>query len=218
MSARSTLADLIQAVRSLTFASTAEYTVGTASYWDDVQIATLLDEHRQDLWRVPLQSIQRRAAGGSIQWFDYQAPVGNLEATSGGTAVFYVQDALGTTMGTASWSMDYARGLLSFTQDQRGTTSYFVTARTYDLYATAAQLLRAWGAREKLSYDIAPDNQQLRRSQRFQQMLTMAAEYDRQSWPTSVQMVRSDVLGDQSANGERPYTGYTGGAAHPARG
>ena len=48
-----------------------------------------------------------------------------------------VEDSDGDIIGTANWTADYARGLISFTADQAGTT-YFVTGRTYDLNAAAA--------------------------------------------------------------------------------
>lgn len=189
--ARSTLADLIQTVRTLTYAGQTEYSIGTANYWDDVQIQIMLDRHRLDLWRVPMCAIPQQTTGGSLLYYRYSSEYSDLEATAGGTAIFQIQNSIGDVSGTAAWTADYARGFVTFAADQRGT-AYYLTARTYDLYGTASELLRAWAAREKLSYDIAPDNQSFRHNQKVKQLREMADEYGQRAWPMVVALVRGD--------------------------
>jgi hypothetical protein len=50
--------DIIGRVRGLIAAGTAEYTLGTAKYWDADQIEQVLDRHRQDLVRLDYQLAQ----------------------------------------------------------------------------------------------------------------------------------------------------------------
>lgn len=192
MAARSTLAQLISDVRGLTFAGTAEYTLGAVSYFSDEHIQRYLDAHRSDLWDVPLRPIPRRIGGGSVAYYEHQVGYGNLETTDAGTALFSVRDTLGATIGTASYSVDYQRGLVTFGTDTAGSARY-VDARTYNVYAAAADLLESWAAREKLSFDVQTEDQRLTRSQKLTHLLTLAEQYRAQSGPVTVQMVRSDA-------------------------
>ncbi|MBI4496850.1 MAG: hypothetical protein HY689_02985 [Chloroflexi bacterium] len=192
MTARSGMAVLIDQVRTLTQASTAEYTLGTASFWDDDHVQELLDGHRVDVYRELLTPIPKHVGGGSIQWLEYRSQFRNLEQTDGGTAVFIVEDSTGADSGTANWTADYQRGIVTFTADQRGT-SYFLTGRAYDLYGAAADLLTAWAAREKLQFDFSTDGQRFHRSQKVKMLMQMAVEYRRQQWPRTAAMVRSDI-------------------------
>ena len=190
--ARSTLAQLITDVRGLTFAGTAEYTLGATVYFSDDHIQRHLDAHREDIWNVPLRAIARPIGGGSVAYYDHEVGYGNLEATSAGTAIFTVRDSLGATIGTASYSVDYQRGMVTFVTDTAGSARY-ADARTYNVYAAAADLLESWAAREALSFDIQTEDQRLTRSQKQKQLLAMASEYRAQAGLMTVQMVRSDT-------------------------
>lgn len=192
MTARTTMARLIQEVRNLTAADHAEYTIGTATYWDDAQVQTMLDRHRRDVNRAPLEAVYAWASGGSIQYQEYRACFGEWEATDGGSAIFQVEDSTGANAGTAAWSADYARGIVTFAADQRGT-AYYVTGRVFDLYGAAAELLRAWAAREKLAFDFSSDQQSFKRSQKAQTLLQMAVEYEGKAWTRSAPMRRGDL-------------------------
>jgi hypothetical protein len=69
----------------------------------------------------------------------------------------------------------------------------WVTGRTYDVYAAAADALEAWAAREKLAYDITLDGQSLRRSQVGERLLALAQSYRRRARPRQAAVVRSDL-------------------------
>lgn len=191
---RSTMARLIQEVRSLTQANPAEWSLGTANYWDDNQIEILLDRHRRDVVREPLRSVSVYVGGGSIEWREYHSQYGQWEATSGGSAVFEIEDALGAAQGTALWSADYVRGVVTFGQNQGGT-AYYLTGRVYDLYGAASELLRSWASHEKLGFDFASDGQSFKRSQKVTHLLGLANHYAGMGWAQTARMVRSD-LGD----------------------
>lgn len=192
MAARDTMSQLISDVRALTYAGTAEYTLGAVSFFSDEHIQRYLDAHRQDIWDAPMQQMPRRVSGGSVAYYDYQVGAGNLEATNAGTAVFLVRDGLGATLGTATYTVDYQRGAVTFVADTGGSARY-VDARSYDLYSAAADLLESWAAREKLSFDAQTEDQRFSRSQKHKQLLTMAAEYRQRAGVTTVLTVRSDL-------------------------
>ena len=69
----------------------------------------------------------------------------------------------------------------------------YVTGRTYDVYAAAADALEAWAAREKLAYDVTVDGQTLRRSQIGDRLLSLAQSYRRRARPRQAQVTRSDI-------------------------
>lgn len=152
---------LIQTVRGLTYAGTAEYTAGTASFWDDNQIEQVLDRHRIDLMRHKLMSEPTYTGGGSVVYTRQRAAYGFLEQ---GTAL-YIEDSIGDDRGTATYSADYALGVFEFTTDQAGTALY-LTARSYDVYAAAGELLDAWASAEARAFDFSTDGQSFARSQK----------------------------------------------------
>src|SRR3972149_6392574 len=139
MTARTGLADLIEIVRGFTEAGTADYTLGTAAYWDDDQVERGLDRNRMDVYHEPLSKVVNHLAGGSIEYREYYSQNGNYEQTPGGTAIFFLEDSTGANASTAIWSCDYERGHITFTQDTAGTT-YYLTGRSYDLYGAAAEI------------------------------------------------------------------------------
>jgi hypothetical protein len=190
MSARSGMANLVQRVRDLTFAGTAEYTLGTVTYWSDTQIQSLLDAHRRETTYEPLQAVSTQAVG-SATYTLYLVGAQNIES---GTAVFAIQDGAGSAIGTASYSADYALGQVTFTSNQAGSSRY-ISYRNYDVYAASADLLTQWAAREARAFDYSGDGQSLKRSQKFTQLKEMADEYRAKAWVVTVGVHRSD-LGD----------------------
>jgi len=200
MAVRPSMAALIQRVRGLTYAGTAEFSVGSDSYYSDQHVQDYLDAHRRDVQYAPLAPVPLNTVNngsGSVSYYDYQAPYGNWEATSGGTAVLIVHDAIGSAIGTAAWSLDPLRGLVTFGQETLGSARY-VTGRVYDLYGAAADLLESWAAREARAFDYSGDGQTLTRSQKAKGLRDQAAEYRAKAWPVTVRMTRSDLAcGDE---------------------
>jgi hypothetical protein len=69
----------------------------------------------------PIQGVYK---GGAVEYHDYHSGYINLETTSGGTAIFYVEDAAGSAVGTALDTPDYNRGVVTFTADTGGSAYY----------------------------------------------------------------------------------------------
>lgn len=198
--ARTGLANLITELRGLAEAGTAEYTIagsgGTATYWDDNQLQDILDTHRKDIIFEPLQMYPYQIAGGSLSWTDYRSGYGYYEATTGGTAIFYLQDSTGATAGTSLYTPDYRRGQITFGANQAGTV-YYLTGRSYDLEAAAADIWRRKASHyAPSSFDFSTDNHSVSRSQVYKHCLEMAAYYESKSASAveTVQMFRSDTL------------------------
>lgn len=193
--ARTGMTALLEELRSLTEAGTAEYTIGTTAYFSDNSLQDVLDNHRMDFVHEYIQPMPIVATGGTLQYFDYHAPYTFLESTSGGSTVFYIQDGTGATLGTSLWSADYRRGLITFGSNTLGTTLY-LTGRTYDLNATAADIWRKKAAHyAPTSFNFSTDNHNVSREQVYSHCIEMAGFFEGMSG-NSIQVVerfRSDT-------------------------
>lgn len=199
MAARTGLTDLISQLRGLTNASTADYTVGTASYFDSDHMQEVLDRHRIDVNRELLEPRYTVASGGTPIYQTYFSQYRNFEQTTGGTAIFVVEDPTGADSGTANWSADYSRGIITFVQNQMGT-AYYLTGRSYDLFGAAADIWRMKAAAYAAGFDFSTDNHSVSRSQRYKNALEMAETYEGKSTgggDNIVTLYRSDVVADQ---------------------
>ena len=191
--ARSGLANLISELRGMTEAGLTDYGIGAVYYWSDDQIQDILDIHRRDVVFEQLQMYPNQVASGSLSYLDYRSGFGFFEETTGGTAVFYVQDSTGSTI-SSGYTADYRRGTALFSSDQRGTV-YYLTGRSYDLQAAAADLWRRKGAHYATAFDFSTDNHSVTRSQAYKHCLEMADFYEGKSGDSvqTVQMFRGDM-------------------------
>lgn len=195
MTARAGLSNLITELRGLTEAGTADYTLGASTYWSDDHMQDILDVYRNDIIFEQLSLHPYQIAGGSLSYTDYRSAYGYFEATTGGTAIFYVQDSTGANVGTANYTPDYRRGVLIFGSNQAGSV-YYLTGRSYDLDAAAAEIWRRKTAHyAPTSFDFSTDNHSISRSQVYKHCVEMAALFEGKSASAveTVSMSRSDV-------------------------
>ncbi len=164
MTARTTMANIIQSVRALAAIGTADYSVGTVPYWSDEQIQAVLDRNRLDFSSHPLQALREVDSGGTVRYYTFQAGYRNLEESSGGTAILYVHTSTGARAGSAAYSIDCAAGRLTFAADTAGT-AYYLTARSYDLYAAAAEIWRQKAGHVAERFDFSADGASFKASQ-----------------------------------------------------
>jgi hypothetical protein len=193
--ARAGMSYMITELRGMTEAGTAEYTIGSTAYWTDDQLQVILDSKRQDVVFQPLTSYPVQIGGGSISYQDYRSSYGYLEETTGGTAVMYLQDSTGATVGTANYTADYRRGQFQFSANQAGT-AYYMTARSYDLNAAAGEVWRRKAAHyAPTSFDFSTDNHSISRSQVYQHCNEMSQYFTAMSGDgiSTISMVRSDL-------------------------
>lgn len=173
--ARSTLNDLRVQLRGMTDAGFNDGTQGTVTFWSDDLLDTYLDRHRRDVRREELHARHTIGAGGTVVYQDYYSNFDNFEGTSGGTALFVVEDGTGADV-TSGYTADYARGVVSFAANTLGSV-YYLTGRSYDLNAAAADVWRAKAGQAAKVYDLSTDNHSLSRSQIMAQALQMADYY-----------------------------------------
>ena len=189
---RSGMSGLIQELRGLTDATLGQWTNGTTNYWDNDQMQVILDHHRTSVQFEELERVPKYVSGGSVQYLEYRSRYRHFEQTTGGTAVFIVEDSTGADVGTASYTPDYANGVITFAANTLGTV-YYLTGYAYDLHAAAADLWRAKASHYALAYDIRTDNQGLSRSQMMKHCLEMATLYENMAGMSVGYMTRGDV-------------------------
>lgn len=192
MSARTGMSDLIATIRGMVATGTADYTIGTVSYWTDDHLQTVLDRYRLDVYREELSIIDTYAGSGTIQYLNYQSEYGNYESTTGGTAIFYLEDGDGDKVGTASYSVDYGRGAITFSADTEGT-AYYLTGRSYDLDKAAADIWRQKAAHYAGVFSFSTDNHRIDKGALINNAMKMASIYDSKSGPTTTTIYRSDI-------------------------
>ena len=186
MAARAGMAENILHLRELTNAGTADYTLGTATYWDDDQMQSVLDRNRTDFYREPFQKIQQYD-GGTVVYKVYQSEFRFIESGTN----FELENSVGETVGTALYTLDAERGKVTFTSDTGGST-YYMTGRSYNMDGAAAEVWRAKAANVSAYYDFSTDNHKMNRSQVRQSFLEMADYYDAQNGIQTVTMFRGD--------------------------
>lgn len=191
MAARATMADLIETLRGMTDAGTADYNVGTAVFWDDDQLQKVLDRHQARVNREPLTPAPFYN-GGTPTYLEYASGYQNFEATAGGTALFVVEDSTGLDAGTALWSADYANGVVTFLANTQGT-AYFLTARSYNLNAAAADAWRMKAAQAAKRFSFSTDNHSVQANQVYEHCMEQAQYYGGLSGLSVTTLYRSDM-------------------------
>lgn len=186
------MSELIDVLRGMCDAGTADYSIGTANYWDGDQIQRVLDRHRVDFYEQPLTAIPRTIAGGTVVYTEYAFPVGNLEQTQGGTAVFYMTVTGGSVVGTANYTPDYLNGKFSFGTVDQGGTAFYITGRTYDMNAAAADIWGMKAANVAKAFNFSTDNHRVDRGALMKQYQAMQAYYQGQVGIQVGEIVRPD--------------------------
>lgn len=178
MTVRLSMADLIARVRLLIHDA-----AGAGQVFDDQAVQDALDAHRIDVRYLELEAVVTLAPTGT-QYLDYYADRGAWEADEtlldGGYNTLVPDTA------------DRLTGHWTFAASQNPPV--YIVGKSYDVYATAADLLEAWAAREKLSFDVDADGARFKRSQKAARLLELAQTYRRQQRTTIIQQVRDDVV------------------------
>lgn len=188
--ARTGMANLIMRLRVMTMASDSDFTVNNITYWHDDQLQEILDANRRDFVEVELRPIPKTVSS-SLVYTRYDAPYGNLETYASGSAIFTLATSDGTQAGTANYSVDYLKGIITFTADQGGT-AWFLSGRSYDMNSAAADVWAYKATYHQASYDIKTDGHDMKRSQLFEQAREREAYYRAQAGAYSVEILRGD--------------------------
>ena len=164
MAIRTGMQTLVDRLRALTGAGTAEYNAGTITYWSDNHLQDALDGNATRIGSLQLTWEPEVVGGGTIEYYSAVAGWKDFEGAESGTTQWVIRDSVGGIIGTANYTADYRTGRIRFTADQEGS-AYYLTGYTYDIHAAAADL---WD--ERLTnftsyYDCRSENQTLSRSQ-----------------------------------------------------
>lgn len=174
--AREGMLDLIETMRSYCDCGLNDYQVAGIPYWTDAQIQNILDNHRLDVIREPLLAHDSYTDAGVYQYLEYRSAYSNYES---GTAYFRVQNGAFVTEGTANYTADYTNGIITFNSDTAGSVMY-LTGRSYNLNAAAAQIWRMKAANASSMYDFKTDNHDMKRSQYMAHCMNMVKYYNAQ--------------------------------------
>jgi len=190
--ARTGMQTLIDTVRGYADADPEEQTIESGSsivtYWSDEEIQRVLDRHKTEYIHADMMAVPSYS-GGSVVYTQYKLGATNVES---GTAVFKVEDVSGTVSG---YSVDYARGIATFSTDQSGKSFYW-SGFAYDLDAAAADIWRIKASRVAGMVDFSTDGHSIKRSQQARAYLDMANFYQSRSATESIvtaKIVRDDV-------------------------
>ena len=190
---RTTMAAIINRLRSMTNTSLIDYTQSTGQvFWDDQHLNDILDQYRVDVYREALQPDAVMTSGGTAEYRIYNAMESNWETSDGGTAVFYVQDNNWATVAGSLYAADYIRGRVTFTTNTLGS-AYFLTGSTYDLPAAAADVWRQKAAHFSEHVSFSADGMSINRQQLISNCLMMADKYAAQTGAMVATIYRSDV-------------------------
>lgn len=173
VTARSGMADIISDLRGICDASIGDYEISGVPFWTDAQLQRILDKHRTELKWVEMEA-QEEASGA---YLEYSIGYGNLEATTGGTAIFIVQDINGATIASSEYSVDYLRGVVTFTSDTSGT-AYYVTGRFFDIEGAAAEVWQMKLGHYSGAVDFTTKGHTINRSQLYDHAKEMVAKYE----------------------------------------
>lgn len=217
MAARSGMTNLIQRVRGLTDAGTADYTAGTVPYFSDNHIQDILDGGAMLLIDSPLEWRPQVVGGGTVHYLIAQAGYRDFEEAESGTARWAIRTGAGSAVGTASYSTDYRAGRVTFGANQSGS-AYALTAFTYDVYRAAAEVWRHRLANFSdwydFTYKFGDSSEQFSRSQAFEHAKEMINEMEQKAGSNVVTTGGGDVKMSQFVRSDISYSGAGWGDAN----
>lgn len=200
--ARTGTAYLIEIVRQLTGAGTAEFTIDSTSYYTDDQIETYLDRHRYRLARQEVSFEHELSdGGGTVVYKNGRVGFNWLEDTNAGTAGFILSDSQGSIIGTANWTLSPEDGFLSFGADQSGSARY-VTGWVHFPYRAAVDMLTAWLSKISMQTDWETDNMKMKSSQKaeaIRKQLEWLKSVGGVGYPINISHLRRDDIVNRDA-------------------
>ena len=136
---RTGMSGLLRRLRAMTNASISDYVLDNVSYFSDDQLQEILDANVTLLEMEPLEWLPTTIGGGTISYQRCTTGYTDFEEATGGTAVWAVRDGTGSVIASSGYNVNYNDGIITFTASQGGT-AYYLCARSYDIYSSAADL------------------------------------------------------------------------------
>ncbi len=176
MTVRIGMADLILQARSYAQCGSADWTTNGVTYWSDQQIQDVLDRYVDFVEDEPLVWKPEMVGGGTVEYHNAQTRWRYLEQATSGSAYWGIKDGLGATEGTANYTPEYGNGRIRWSADKAGT-SFYLTARSYDVHSAAADLWNQKQAYYASWYQFGGDGQTFHREQAYDHAVKMEAQY-----------------------------------------
>jgi hypothetical protein len=198
MAVRTTMADLISTVRMM-----INDPAGSNQNFTDQQIQDQLDKNREDVRYEGLTiapSIINNANTSNqpqtvfadyYSKYQYWEADVTVQAYQNGLAWVVITPAAQNLV-AGHWQFElnvYATGTVP-----GQLPPVFVTGKSFDPNASAADLLEFWAATVATDYDFTADQQTFHRSQKMDMKLKLAAIYRKRARPHRVKMYRDDVM------------------------
>lgn len=168
---RETLTDIIAEVRR-TINDTGVSLVFTV---DDLQ--AILDRNRREANFMRLTKLENRLVGGAIDHRVFKADAPFWERS----ALFY--DAEYNLLTPVASKSDWLAGRWEFETAQQ---SVYLSGFFFDFYASCADALETWAAKEKLNFDFYANDQSYKESQKCEMLLALANRMRQKATFTSV--------------------------------
>lgn len=183
---------LVRKLRGMANAAPGDYTIGGEPYWTDKQLQDVLAQFATQHYHASLTTRQVYT-GGSVAYYDYDTGYTDLAAQTAGTAGFWLEDVSGAVLGTALYSVDYQRGIVTFAANTEGE-NYYWYGTSHDMNRAAAEVWRRKAAHHAEGFDFSTDNHNIKRSAVYKQCLEMATYYEQRSGSLTVtQLYRGDA-------------------------
>lgn len=166
---------------------------GTAT-WSDDNAQELLDQHASRLLFTAITPESWPSASNTFVYRQYDLDARNIEEAESGTARWRVYNANGDTVGTADYTVDYVKGVLTFGTTTAGST-YYYDAYSYDLPGAASQAWEERAGMQADAYSFSADGASYNRAEWFKHCLQMSSYYKAQSSGAShsIPIVRGDT-------------------------
>lgn len=191
--ARVGMSTLVSTIRGFCNLGTDDYTLGTSTYWSDENVEIVLDRHRTTVVREELAEVVDHTGGGTIEYKEFRSHFGNFEETTGGTAIFILENAEGGDLATTLYSVDYANGIITFGTTQAGSSRY-LTGRSYDVFGAAADAYRVKAGAYSEAVNFKTDNMSVNRGELIKNCMRMASNYAALGYAQTVNMIRDDSV------------------------
>jgi hypothetical protein len=197
------MGNLITRLRVLTQAGTADFSVAGVTYFTDNQLEDRLDAHATLLEGMALTWLPDTVAGGAASYHRVKQGWRDLEEAESGTIYHRITDSLGNVQGTAGYTGDYVRGEFRFTANQGGT-AYYLTSRSYDLYAAAKDVWEEKASYYSDWYKFSSEGQAFERQQAYEHALKQAERLGQKAGSNSgAGEFRSNVFARNDLNPRR---------------
>jgi hypothetical protein len=185
---------IVEQVRVMTEADTAEYSLAGQTYWSDRHLVDILDGERDFMSDVRLMIVPK-TLDGTVYYRRYEFPYRGMieiEGTANGTANFRIHDSTGADIDFADFTFNARDRSISFIDDQAGSVRYW-SGFIYDVNAAAKQIWLRKAAHAYKAINFSADGHKFDREAIHAHCIEMAKQFGYQGGIGSATMIRTDL-------------------------